>query len=385
MILIVQGHLPYVGSERKLLYEAWARSVPTIFVEPDAPPWSFGRLLSLKKYREKQVNWDGLSILSLPSLLPGNKFRGVAMLNRWISMRLLLRWLRMRTDQPLVVTCQYPWLLPTLRGLGADLTAYDVVDDYVTLPDGSRSRQLGRLHRRFAASSDLVWTTSARLEAQIRELGLEPHRSPQGVDWSRYASTKQEDVSPEIATVPRPRIGLVGRLNDRIDWELVQGVCMRHPDWNLVFVGPIYGDDENTTSTRRNLCTESRPANLVHLPAVPPEEIPRIMIGLDIGLIPYKPEGANLSINPLKVYQFLATGIPVVASPLPSLADLREQVRIASTLEDLCQEIQLTLSQPATSTETRTRKDSVRNFDWTVVAEKRLTDLRSELANSRSC
>ena len=225
----------------------------------------------------------------------------------------------------------------------------------------------------------MVWTVSDGISQEIRSLGGESVRSDNGVDWSAFARAGGLEPAPDIISIPQPRIGLVGRLNDRIDWHLVENICRRRPAWNLIFVGPIYGDENQCRDTRRILLGESRPPNLYHLPGVPPEEIPNKLAGLDVGLIPYQPVGANLSINPLKLYQFLATGLAVVAAPLPSLRVFDGYLRLASTPADFCAAIEAALSEPTSRDVLELRRERVREYDWENVAMKRIESLQAAL------
>ena len=384
MILVIQGHLPFEKSERRRLYEEWSRKTPTVFVHPDPARWTFRRLDSFFHYLDREVRFTGLSHLRFPSVIPGSRLGWITQANRWMSMRKLLRWLKRHSKEPLVLVCQYPWVLPTFRGLPADLTVYDVVDDYVSGLDGKGpNRRVRILHERFVRDSDVVWTTSETLAQQIRSLGAEPIETRHGVDWVLFAAADDQGAAPEMTQIGYPKIGLVGRLNDRIDWSMILKICELHPEWNLVFIGPVYGGGGQTETTRRVLLEGARPENLHHLPAVRPEEMPRYFVGLDVGLIPYRPTGANLSINPLKVYQFLATGIPVVATPIPSLVRLGEHVRICSTADEFANGISQALAASQDTASRRLRKDRVRTSDWASVAEFHLEILRDKL-NERS-
>ena len=113
----------------------------TFFVNPAPGGWSPTEWL---KMPEPGRNMAGakLANLELATLIPGSRFGLISTTNRWLSMHRFIRKLKMVTSESVVLTCQYPFLLPTFRGLGADLTVYDVVDDYLSGLHGAALRRM---------------------------------------------------------------------------------------------------------------------------------------------------------------------------------------------------------------------------------------------------
>jgi hypothetical protein len=105
-------------------------------------------------------------------------------------------------------------------------------------------------------------------------------------------------------------LGVVGGINAKVDLALLADVATRRPDWRIELVGPLsYGLDADELARLRALPN-------VHVSgAVPPEQVPAVMAGCDVGLIPYKLNEQTRHVNPLKVYEYLAAGRPVVGTP----------------------------------------------------------------------
>ena len=110
---------------------------------------------------------------------------------------------------------------------------------------------------------------------------------------------------------------MIGNLNDRVDWELIGRLARERPDWTLAIVGPVYnaGDDDTlghpAARSRCRTCASSEPW--------PSSEIPATIAAFDVGLIPYRMSAAVERINPLKLYQYLAAGKPVVSTAIPTV------------------------------------------------------------------
>jgi len=120
----------------------------------------------------------------------------------------------------------------------------------------------------------------------------------------------------------------VGGINAKVDLALLAEVAARRPDWRIELVGPLsYGLNEGELARLRAL------PNVHFAGAVPPEQVPAVMAGCDVGLIPYQMNEQTYHVNPLKVYEYLAAGKPVVGTPLPELAQFEPLVRLAGDVD----------------------------------------------------
>ena len=142
-------------------------------------------------------------------------------------------------------------------------------------------------------------------------------------------------------------------------------------------MGPLYCAGRATLDALRRLAL--RP-NFHHLSAVPEADMPAFVGGLDVCLIPYRVEGANLGINPLKLYQSLAAGRPVVATPLPAVQPFRDVVACATSSVEFMAAVAAALSTSDDDAGVRARQQRVRAFDWHDIAAHQLLIVRAALA-----
>ncbi len=124
-----------------------------------------------------------------------------------------------------------------------------------------------------------------------------------GVDFDRFQAANGH------APQGRVRLGYVGALAPWIDFEAVADLAGRHPDWEIVLVGPILHGAEGDVSKLTSL------PNVSHLAAVPYEQLPAILSEFSVGLIPFRLNRLTRGVNPNKLYEYLAAGLPVVATP----------------------------------------------------------------------
>jgi glycosyltransferase involved in cell wall biosynthesis len=339
--------------------EAYARRTDVVYVDPD-PGRSF-------RTAEVKVA-DRLVHMTMPRTLVGGRYIGAW--NRWLGIRRVLRCVRSRASGPILLVSQQPNLLPTLKGLPADVKAYEVRDDYAALAlDDRSSARLVRSHERMLRQSDAVWAISQALIDDIRPLRPDVERTYVGVECDAFAQASVEGAPQALRELPRPRIGLVGNLNDRVDWDLIEGLARRRPDWHIALVGPVYHARRETDEAIERLQTLP---NVRHLGAVPRTQLPATMAALDVGLIPYRITAATSRINPLKLYQYLATGIPVVATPIAAIAEVDDAATIASSLDDFVTAIRTAIASRQDARACAQRRRLARAFDWQVVADRQL-------------
>jgi glycosyltransferase involved in cell wall biosynthesis len=186
-----------------------------------------------------------------------------------------------------------------------------------------------------------------------------------GVDYHAFAGP--HDVPPDLAGIPHPRIGYIGRIKVQLDWQLLDGLSRRHPEWQFVFVGPegFLGDSEA-------LAREVFARGNVH--ALGPKDvtdIPAYTRHMDVCLLSYKIDGYTRYIFPLKLHEYLAAGRPVVGSGIRSLEAFDSVVRIAESEEEWSRAISESLA-PGENTAERVeaRRRVAREYDWGTLVDR---------------
>ncbi len=182
--------------------------------------------------------------------------------------------------------------------------------------------------RELAGAVDLVAYTATGLEPEIAAMG--PRRMlhlPNGVDVAHFAEGDRS-MPADLAGIPRPIAIYVGAMDEWFDFKAVDAMVAALPDVSFVLIGP-------PELASRSLTTWP---NLYLLGRRPYEQLPRYLQNADVGLIPFDVDGHPLVVNtvdPLKLYEYLACGLPVVASSWPELAQLHSPAILASSREEL--------------------------------------------------
>lgn len=373
MILLHLGHVPLARHHHQALFETFARSHLFVYVEKSALPRSVSRdpaSTPAAPFSGGVVPAKGFMHVPIRGCLPFERFDKVSQWNWWLGIRALLPWLRSGSSAPLVLILQTPGLIPTFRGLDVDLRVYQVIDDYVGLAsDPVVARRIAKSHERSLREADVVWAISKTLADAIRPVRADVRLTSTGVDYQRFAAARTGSRHPDIECIPSPRIGLVGVLNDRIDWTLLEALALRHTDWNLVLVGPVRHAGPETWAA----LTRLKPlGNVFHIGEVTEDAIPAIVAGFDVGLVAYRAGGGTLGINPLKLYQYLAAGKPVVATALPILVEFEDVAQVTRTVDEFeAAIVSILRAGGGGSAVVEARQRRARAFDWGVIAADR--------------
>lgn len=164
--------------------------------------------------------------------------------------------------------------------------------------------------------ADLVFASSVFLAEHLASaFGRDDVRVVEnGVDLELFADGR---AGAELEHLGRPRLGFVGGLKPRkIDFELLEALALRRPDWQLVLIGP-----REANAALGSLLGRS---NVTHVDAVPVERVPGLLRQLDVGLLPYGAIPYNRGVFPLKLWEYAAAGLPSVGVGLPSTVHLAE-------------------------------------------------------------
>ncbi len=374
MIVVYHGILPYDRSRHRGMMAAYGKRVPLVYVDPDTErqvPSDRSATTVLTRLGADPA--PGCYPIALESILPGGRFRPIARANRWLAIRKLIASLREQTGRQVVLINQQPGLLPTLRRIGADATVYEIRDDYVSLAlDDKSAARTQSAHDRLLSEADQVWAISRALVDAAASQRPDTLLTGVGVEYQDFA-TADESLAPEaLRSLSRPRVGLVGNLNDRVDWRLLEDIARARPQWQVVVVGPVYHSSDAARIGLENLVALE---NAHHIGAVAQDALAPTIAALDVCLIPYRLTQATLRINSLKVYQYLAVGRPVVASRIPSINELADVVACVAP-EGFIGAIEAALDDRAHDDQRRSRAAM---FDWPAIVADQLRFLEKQL------
>lgn len=258
---------------------------------------------------------DGLHVLS-PLVIPlhGNALARAA--NARLLPALVARAASGLGMQAPILWSYVPQAEILIDALRPSLVIYHCVDD-ISAHERIDTDSFLAAERRFAARADLVLASAPALAARMRALSEHVIDAPNVADTDLFATALQDGpVDPQLAALPAPRLVFTGAISAiKLDMGLLAELARSHRDWAIALVGPVGLGDPRT-----DVSALAREPNVHLLGARAYEELPAVLRGADVGLIPYVRSSLTDSIFPMKVYEYLAAGLPVLATELPALA-----------------------------------------------------------------
>ena len=299
------------------------------------------RMLQLSSLRRPAVrqshDFPGLTMFSPLKLLPNS----IASARRF-NARMLRHQLR-KVSSEIGFKSPLLWINDHFAAhlcghLGERGVVYDVTDDWTVMPStGAAERaRIIQADRELCERADLVLVCSQSLEDSRKPVARRVVRIPNGVDAAHYRSCTRAEVAAsavESAAVERPQpasapvFGYLGTLHgDRLDTTLILALADRWPAGKVVLCGP----DFLSPIDHRKLKTRS---NIEIRAAVSYSAVPKVMAGFDVCILPHRCNAFTESLNPIKLWEYLASGKPIASTPVAGFRDFSHLCNLGEGVE----------------------------------------------------
>jgi len=256
-----------------------------------------------------------------------------------------------------------PVMVTVARKIPARLLIYDCVDRHAAY--GGYRGLVDTMESRLLEMADIVFVTARGLETHCRKHAENVYFMPNGFDADLYGGSS--GVHSLLSTVPRPIIGFVGGLGHWLNIDLITYIAQARPDWSLVFVGPL-GDKARCFPQIRNIHLLGRFSR---------EEMPSFIRGFDVGIVPFHETVLTKTVNPLKAYEYLACGIPVVSTTMPELDHL-DSVRQVRSFDAFVSAVEDALNEGKEDSRRIARMEIVADYSQQMIL-KRMEDLIEDM------
>ena len=281
----------------------------------------------------------GLWALTLPPLLPfGNKKPWVNRINQWVTAA-YVRWGMRRlgfAGDP-IVWAYLPGSVTLLDRLGAAggrrgaaprAVVYHCVDEHSAFPGLLDPEVVKAYDRALCERADVVIATAESLAASRRPFNPHTYTVLNAAETDLFAKALDPAtvIPADLAAIPAPRLMVVGALDYRLDLDALELLADSDPAWHVVLVGPVKTPEVTARLQGR--------ANIHLLGERPHTDIPGYLRGAAVAMIPYRATALTENIFPLKLFEYLAAGVPVVVGGLPELRRLRDSIGVAEKAED---------------------------------------------------
>lgn len=252
-------------------------------------------------------------LLSIHFLPEGWLYRRLLQVNEWLIRTKIRYILKKRKIENYVFINSFNFHYPGVaNGLAPSLKVYQCLDPIIGSFDGKHGRPS---ERQLVEKSDLVLCSAKQLYDEKKRINPNTYFVPNAADiaHSQKALDPGLSVSKLISDIDAPIIGYFGSIDHRMDFVLLENVARQHPNKQFVFVGPV-----NTQLPRGIEACDN-----VHFKGkVPYEEMPSVLKGFDVAMIPFQKDDHSATVFPLKLFEYLGAGKPVIATDFNE--DLKE-------------------------------------------------------------
>ncbi len=203
--------------------------------------------------------------------------------------------------------------------------------------------------------ADLVIATSQPLLDRVKPLNRNVHLLSHGVDLEVFMVTDEFTIPQDLMSISKPIVGFVGNISTWVNLELVFEMAALIPEVSFVMVGPVSNSYQ-------------RPKGIDNVHFLGPKDKKHISSyckNFDIGIIPFKENKLVKSVNPLKLLEYLAAGLPVVSTPMSAMHGLEDlDVYLESKAEGFKNRIRNILNNKIKTKNRQERVQFARNNSW---------------------
>ncbi len=219
---------------------------------------------------------------------------------------LIERYLDEQDIRDFVLWVYTPMAMAFTHRLAPATVVYDCMDELSAF--AGAPPELVTHERALFARADVVFTGGHTLYEAKQACHPNVHAFPSSVDVAHFASARRTPCEPgDQQSIPHPRIGYYGVIDERMDYPLLDAVAAARPDWQFVLIGPTAKVDPATLPSR---------PNLHYLGGRGYDDLPAYMSGWDVAMLPFARNDATRYISPTKTPEYLAGGLPVVSTSI---------------------------------------------------------------------
>ncbi|MFY9573012.1 MAG: glycosyltransferase, partial [Blastocatellia bacterium] len=252
--------------------------------------------------------------------------------------------------------------------LGERALIYQVSDKYDAnqMDHATGSGVIAKMHDDLLEKADLVYYSGRKLFEEERghsaEIAKKAVLLEQAVDYDHFAAATSRDWTPpdDIAGIPRPRLGYFGAIDPwLLDQELIRHVSRKHPEWQWVLVG-----------LRASPLDIESLANVHYLGSKPYSSMPCYAAAFDVCVLPWVTDNEFVNYgSPIKVREYLATGKPVVITPIYEYERLDGILRVSRGYDDFIEKVKDALNADS-SDKREARQQAVKEATWDARSEE---------------
>jgi len=231
--------------------------------------------------------------------------------------------------------------------------------------DREKQKDVLRFEEEIISNADIVFVVSQELLRRAKEYNKNSYYLTDGTDYEAFQAAGDR-VPDDIRQIAGPILGYLGNVAERVDLGLVEFIARRLPHVSIVFVGNILMD----ISSLKHL------KNIYFLGGKAYGDLGGYTRQFDVCIVPYEPESCAYTF-PTKIYDYLATGKPIVSTGVRGMDEFSDYVYIGQSNEDFVNKIEIALRESDAGLPKK-RQEIARKNSWSVRAEEIVEYINSQ-------
>ncbi len=280
-------------------------------------------------------------------------------------LREINNYLKKENFQNIILWSYYPLISEYFDEIDFDVSVFDAVDNWKE--HASYKKFYSRLEKNYKIirdRADLIFILSEESENIFYPRRENIFKITQGVDLHHYKN-KDKLINNDIAKIPHPIIGYVGIIQEnRVNLDLIEYIAKKNLDKSIVLIGPIWKEED-----RKRLISYS---NIYLLGPKKYEDVPNYIHEFDVGIIPHYTNEFIKYTCPMKIYEYLACGLPVVTTDTPGVEQFQELVQITNDFEKFNTLIKSELENDSAE-KTESRLEKIKEHTWDKKVDQMMT------------
>ncbi len=235
---------------------------------------------------------------------------------------------------------------------------FDAVDNWIEHPSYQKyTVRLEKAYKDIRSRADIIFTVSEGL-IDFFEKRENAYFIPNAVDADFFAESKENrSLLPKGVDESLPIVGYHGVIQSRVNFTILDYVTEQLPDVQFVLVGPVWKE------VQKDLDHLTSRKNVFHRGMISYIELPSLIANFDVTIIPHKVDQLTQSMNPLKIYEYLAAGKPIIATAVPGADQFQDLVKLAVSPDDFAMKIRKALAVDSAEFITR-RQNMAQQHTW---------------------
>ncbi len=227
-------------------------------------------------------------------------------------------------------------------------------------------------------NSDIIFAVSEELRKDLAHTGKSVYVIPQGVDYESFQNNqnRKKGIKRYLENIERPILGFIGIMHYIVDFKLLTYMAEKRPAWSILLLGKKWLTNESDSILFHNLINKD---NVHYLGEKPREELPAYLSGVDVCLMPMKRTELNRKAAPLKLWEYLAAGKPIVAVDQGIRYDCDQFIEVAKGKDGLIAKIEECLKEGKNEELVQKRKQIAKNNSWESRTKQMMEIIESHL------